>query len=140
MKFLILSFFSVFFIQAALADGGTTTIDLSPDILKTSKSKISLETQFGTVQIKTSDLRNLMSEKTNRSTIGDLLAGLSVNENDFTIQQSQNIKVSGVPADYTAEVLTLTSGDFSKLGHGSKTVDSSSVKTTHLLIIDCQCE
>lgn len=140
MKFLMLTLFSVFFIQTAFADGGTTTIDLSPDILKTSKSKISIDTQFGTVQVKTSDLRKLMDDKLNKIAVSDMLAGLSLNQKDFFIQQSQNIKVSGVPATYSAELLTLTSGGFTTLGNGSKTIDATSVKTSHMLMLDCQCE
>lgn len=140
MKYLILTVLSVFFIQSASADGGTTAVDLSPDILKTSKSNISIDTQFGKVQVKTSDLRKLMTENMNKIAVSEMLRGLSLNQKDFYIQQSQNIKVSGVPATYSAELLTLTSGGFTVQSNGSKTIEMSSVKTSHMLMIDCQCE
>lgn len=141
IRFFVLLLVSLSFAPSALADGGTTTVDLSPDLLTTSKTKLDISTEFGTFQVRASELRKLMDTRANKSASAEILAGLSVTDDGFIIQQSQRINLIGLPAGYSADLLTWTYGDFSKaLNPTSRTVKASSVRTRHLLAIDCNCE
>ena len=81
-----------------------------------------------------------MSESGPKMSAKDILSQTLIGETNVTVEQSQDINLIGLPADYTAQILTLTSADLVKQGANSMALDRGSIKTRHMLLIDCQCE